>query len=388
MNENTGHEGTKNYCPGNRRSMGRVHLPIAPKATARIRFSPDRTLPRALTPDQAANWLEYLGAQGEEVKVVNLNGPGDPLATLDATLTTLAFLRNKFPGISICLTSLGFGAAEAAPRLKDFGLAHVSILIDACDPSTAEKVYAWIRPGKKTLPLKESTELLIKEQPEAIKAFVDQGIEVKVKTTVYPGVNSKRIEEIAKLAAKAGASEMRLVPFIPAGDDCPRPVEQATPAEHGRLTALASKHLPAVFMDMAACKNEIALAAETPPEGLVVMPKPGKTRPNLAVCSSDGFEVDLHLGQAFQFLIYGPQDGPVVLLEARPAPEPGSGDSRWQQTALILGDCFAVLAAAAGESPKRILSEKGLPVITQEGNVEGLVDVLYGGGKKKKGDRK
>ena len=228
MNETTGHDSAKNYCAGNRRSSGRVHLPIAPKALARIRFSPDRPLARALSPDQAVNWLEYLGGQGEEIKVVNLNGPGDPLATPDATLATLAMLRKKFPGLSICLTSLGFGAVELAPRLKEFGLAHVSILMDACDPSTAGKVYAWIRPGKKTLPLTESTELLIREQPEAIKAFAGQGIEVKVKTTVYQGVNSKCVEDIARAAAKAGASEMRLVPFIPAGDDCPRPVEQAT----------------------------------------------------------------------------------------------------------------------------------------------------------------
>ncbi len=76
-----------------------------------------------------------------------------------------------------------------------------------------------------------------------------------------------------------------------------------------------------------------------------------------------------------------------MLQEVRPAPELGSGDARWQETALLLHDCFAVLASAAGEAPKRILSEKGLAVLTQEGTVEGLVDVLYGGGKKKGGKK-
>ena len=137
-------------------------------------------------------------------------------------------------------------------------------------------------------------------------------------------------------------------------------------------------------MDLAACNDETALNAGELPAGMPALPRPSKNKPNLAVCSSDGFEVDLHLGQAFQFLIYGPEDGPVVLLEARPAPEPGGQDARWQQTALILGDCFAVLAAAAGESPKRILNQNGLEVITREGNVEGLVDVLYGAAAKRK----
>ena len=87
----------------------------------------------------------------------------------------------------------------------------------------------------------------------------------------------------------------------------------------------------------------------------------------MAVVSSNGMEVDIHLGQAYQALIYGPrEDGLACLLETRPVPEPGSGSERWQVLADTLHDCFAILAASAGESPRRILAEKGITVLITE----------------------
>lgn len=380
-----GHHSAKEFCASNRLASGRVHLPVAPKALARGRFTPEKSLPRALTPDQALNWLEYLADQGQVVRVVNISGPGDPLATPELTLLTLNLLREKYPGISLCLTTLGIGAAAYASELARLGLAHVSILMDAVDPKVAERIYAWIRPGTKTMPLDEAARLLIEEQAAAIAALVKAGVPVQAKTTVYPGINSGHIPDIAAKAGELGAVEMKLFPFLAKGEDCPQPRDQATPEELADLAAQAAKHLPTQLIDLAVCREMADFDFAKAASALAVRPQPSPKRPNLAVCSSDGFEVDLHLGQADKFLIYGPKDGPVLLLETRPAPEPGAGDNRWQQAALVLSDCFAVLAAAAGEAPKRILAEKGLPVLTQEGSLDGLVDALYGGGKKNGG---
>lgn len=381
------HQSAENYCAGNLKSSGRVHLPVAPKALARVRFSPEKALPRALTPDQALNWLEYLAAQDQKVKVINLNGPGDPLATPELTLLTLNLLRERYPGVSLCLTTLGIGAAPYATELARLGLAHVSILMDAVDPEVAQRIYAWIRPGTKTLPLAEASRVLIAEQAASLEALVQAEVRVLAKTTVYPCINTGHIPAIAARAAELGAAELKLFPFLAQGEDCPQPLDKATPEELADLAAQANEFLPTTLVDAAMCQEMIEqeFTAEVTEQAL--LPKPSPKRPHLAVCSSDGFEVDTHLGQAYQFLIYGPQEGPVVLLESRPAPEPGAGDMRWQQVAMLLSDCFAVLASAAGENPKRILAEKGLPVLTQEGNVEGLVDVLYGGGKKKGGKK-
>jgi len=386
VSETIGHKSAKHYCASNRRASGRVHLPIAPKARARIRFSPEKPLPRALTPEQALNWIDYLHDQGENIKVANLSGPGDPLATPELTIQTLHLMRERYPDISLCLTTLGCGAAKLAYPLAKYGLAHVSILMDAVEPEIAQKIYAWIRPGTRNLALAEAASLLMEEQSASIAALVEKKIPVQVKTTVYAGINSGHVTEIASKAAALGVSEMKVFPFLASGEDCPRPAEEADPTELAYLARQASQYLPAVFIDLAACQDMEELEFNEAAFAAAGLPKPSEKRPYLAVCSSNGFDVDLHLGQADRFLIFGPQDGPVVLLATRPAPEPGGGDARWQETSLILSDCFAVLAAAAGEAPQRILGEKSLSVLTREGNLEGLVDLLYGG--KKKGGKK
>jgi len=96
-------------------------------------------------------------------------------------------------------------------------------------------------------------------------------------------------------------------------------------------------------------------------------------------------DVDLHLGQAHRIMIYGPrEDGLPCLLKSRLMPEAGGGGSRWQKLAETLNDCFVLLAASAGDNPRRILADCGIAVLLTDGNIEGTVDVMYGGGKKSK----
>jgi len=117
----------------------------------------------------------------------------------------------------------------------------------------------------------------------------------------------------------------------------------------------------------------------------MVLPKPTEARPNVAVVSSTGMDVDLHLGHAHKILIYGPrEDGLNCLLATREAPEPGMGSARWEELSNLLSDCFVLLTASAGQTPREILSRNGLSVLITDGEIEGTVDVLYGGGKKGK----
>jgi nitrogen fixation protein NifB len=123
-------------------------------------------------------------------------------------------------------------------------------------------------------------------------------------------------------------------------------------------------------------------------QGSEALPKPIPVRPNVAVVSSNGMDIDLHLGQAVKVLIYGPrEDGLTCLLGTRPAPEPGGGGERWRRLAEVLPDCFALLAASAGANPREILGQNGIPVVACEEEIEGAVDLLYGGGKKRRDKR-
>ncbi len=105
-------------------------------------------------------------------------------------------------------------------------------------------------------------------------------------------------------------------------------------------------------------------------------------RPNVAVASFDGMNVDLHIGHARKLMIYGPGvDGPVRMLGVRPTPEPGGGEARWNALSELLNDCFALLASGAGPKPMKILEDRGIDVFIASGNIKRSLDIVFGVGR-------
>ncbi len=353
-------------------------LPMAPQAAARICFCGEDKLPQAVPIRGALTWIADLLAQGNEIGGLDLHGPGDPLATPAMTTEILAVLREQYPDLPLGITTLGLGLAEHAGVLAEQGVVRVTLLLDAVTPQTVKKIYTWIRPGKRNTPLAEAAEILIEAQAKGIAACKAAGIAVSIQATVYGGINEDEIEEIARKASDLGADSISLLPgkgWLNTEAKLPLVSEETM----ATLAKKAAQHLSVVCLPEQAPPGESIAPVG---EGLSV-PKPTTDRPNVAVLSANGMDIDLHLGQAIKALIYGPrEDGLACLLETRDLPEPGSGDNRWQQVAEILHDCFVLLAASAGQKPREILGRHGLAVLLLEDNVEGTVDVLYGGGKK------
>lgn len=367
-----------------RRTKGRLHLPVASRANARIKFSAPGKARQAMQPEVALTWLRSIMDSGTEIDIVGVTGPGDPLATPESTIKTLRLVREAYPDLDLCLTTVGIGGAAAADDLSDIGLSHVTLLVDAVSVEVAERLYAWIRPATKTVPLKEAAGILIREQADAVTALSKAGITVKVNTTVYPGINAGHVEEIASTMAGLGAAIMAVCPHCPGNeaqtDLGPTDAELlATVRDH------AARHME-LMPAWDECGEDMVGTEKMGPDVVpaAVLPKPTKERPNVAVVSSNGMEVDLHLGHAVKVLVYGPrEDGLNCLLETRHAPEPGGGARRWEKLARVLDDCFVLLAASAGEKPKEVLARKGIAVLVTDQEIEGTVDALYGGGKKK-----
>jgi len=297
------------------------------------------------------------------------------------TKEILVMLREHHPQLPFGVTTLGLGLAEHASLLAEHGVTRVTLLLDAVTPQTVKKIYTWIRPGKRNSPLAEAAEILIEAQAKGIAACKTAGIAVSIQTTVYGGINEEDIEKIARQASALGAESISLLPgkgWLNTEEKLPLPSEETMAA----LAKKAAQHITVVCLPEQAAQGESIPSAEA---GGLAVPKPTTARPNVAVLSSNGMDIDLHLGQAIKALIYGPrEDGLACLLTTRDLPEPGSGDNRWEQVAEILNDCFVLLAASAGQKPRDILSRHGLTVLLLEDNVEGTVDVLYGGGKKGK----
>ncbi len=374
------------FGPETRRTVGRMHLPVAPRATTRLRYGATDMTGKVLSPREAVSWLDRTMRDGTDIGVVGITGPGEPLVTPELTLDTLRLVRESYPGMPLCLTTNGLHAAAHAKSLADLWLSHVTVEVHAVDPKVAEDIYAWVRPGTRTIPLAEGVRTLLNAQAEAIVALKDAGLTVKVNTTVFKGVNAAHVEEVAKAVSLLGADIMAVCPCSPEEGD-----EETAPGDELMRTAmdLAGRHMR-LMTPWEGCGRD--LVGTTIPElsrdpvfEAPGTPRPTPERPNVAVASSDGMDVDQHLGHASRLLIYGPrEDGLPCLLGTRFAPEPGGGDARWKLLAERLSDCFVLLVSSAGERPRQVLSESGLGVLATDCNVEGMVDALYGGGKKKK----
>lgn len=364
---------------------GRIHLPVAGRSTIRRRFGEPETPGRALSPKDVLQWLDRVLAEGTSISMVGITGPGEPLADPDPTLETLRAVREKHPELALTLATNGLSAAQHAAALTELGLSHVTVLVDAVDPVIVEQLYAWIRPGTRTLPLPEASRLLVDEQARAIRAFREAGLFVKVNMTVIEGINEEHVADVASVVATLGADMLALAPFHPACCD-PTAPKAPNAARMEELREFAGQYI-ALMPAFDACGQgivgiehgdfDVSLAASA-------LPKPLGARSNVAVASANGLDVDLHLGQAIRFLIFGPResDGLPSLLGSREAPEPGGGDTRWETLAAALPDCFAILAASAGAHPRDLLAAKGITVLTGEAQIQGAVDALFGGGKK------
>ncbi len=358
-----------------------VHLPVAPQVVARTRFSPPppaRNL-SVMVPEALEYLDKVIKEKGDAVSMVALTGPGDPLATPDITINVIQRIRKNHPQLTIGLKTLGLGSDKLAGALVQAGLDYVEMQVDGVRAEILQKIYAWIRPGLKTLKISDAVNLLLKEQRNGIPALKFHNITVSILTTLYPGYNIDHAPKIAVEMMELGTDSMSLIPYKPEPGaevdlESPDSVSIAETAEK------VSKHLQVVEPLLLQGKEGLDEGAIP---GLPQYPQPTRERPNVAIVSSNGIEIDLHLGQAIKFLIYGPrQDGLACLLETRDAPEPGAGTGRWQQVAATLKDCFILLVASAGETPRQVLAETGLKVSISEDNIEGIVDVLYGGGKK------
>ncbi len=346
-----------------------IKLPIAPNANHRLSRASDEKTKPALVPAEALAWVQALRQGGKEIKTIEICGPGDVLASPKTTLDCLELLQPEIQGAELSLTSLGLGTVEVALDLARLGVKTVNLLVDTVQTGNAMKLYAWIRPGKKTVPLVKAVEMLVSDQSDAVKALQAAGIRVVIRTTLVAGVNDGEVLAIAEKMAGLGAVAMEI------GGEESSNLEQ--------LSALASIHFPTTVYTP---------GPELPPPGMphscaeMSMSGPSDARPNVAVVSTNGMDVDLHLGQAAQVLIYGPrEDGLVCLLMARQTPAGGADSNRWQALAKeCLHDCFALLATHAGDAPRKQFAELGIEVMLTEDNIEGLIDVLYGGGRKKK----
>ncbi len=338
-------------------------MSVAGRAFVQLRFAPTASGVSAFAPCQALSRLSGIIETGGPVAAVDITGPGDPLADISTTLEVIGEVHRRWPEIAITVTSLGLNGADHAAALREAGAGRMNLLVDCVENGVAKKVYAWIRSGNKTVPLSRAAAWLVEEQARVMAVFRRAGIGVSARCRVFAGINDGHVDAVARFLADHGVERLELAP---GNDECCRGLLAQARQEAGR-------NIPTTICDPAAASDPAVPGAG-----------PTGARPNVAVVSGGGVEVDLHLGRACRVLIYGPRrDGLVCLLATRDLPDPGGGEGRWRTAAEALSDCFVLLTASAGPAPCRIFGRYGISVVKGEGEIEVKVDALYDSGRKR-----
>ncbi|GFK96079.1 FeMo cofactor biosynthesis protein NifB [Fundidesulfovibrio magnetotacticus] len=377
-------------------SCARVHLPVAPKCNIQCNYcnrkydcvneSRPGVTSSVLTPHQAMLYMEKVMEAEKRVTVVGIAGPGDPMANARETLETMRLIKKRWPDMILCLSSNGLQLPEHVDELAEIGVSHVTVTVNAVDPEIAAKIYSWARIGKVLYRGEEAARILLERQKESIRLLKAKDIIVKVNTIVMPGINDHHVEEIARTMKEMGVNLLNCMALIPNKETKFELVPEPSKARIEEIRAMAEQYLPqmrhcqrcradAVGLLEKDCSKEFSgllascAAAPAPVDA---------SRPYVAVASMEGMLVNMHLGEAGLFQIWGEDEaGGYKLVENRPAPPTGGGPRRWYDLAKALKDCRAVLVSGVGDTPQAILEEEGVKVVAMSGFISQGLDAVF-----------
>ncbi len=177
----------------------------------------DTTAPSVSTADV----LRYVAVARQTLRgplVLEIEGPGDPLASPDTVLRALALIHEHHPDVLTGLVIDGPLLAEYAKELEDFGLNYLALRLDAVTHATARRLVSGAIYRAEVLEREDAATLLIEESSRALYVARRRGLPVAIRTTVIPTANLQEITQIAQAAATAGAQRMDLFAHVPLPD--------------------------------------------------------------------------------------------------------------------------------------------------------------------------
>jgi len=372
----------------------RVHLAVAPKCNIQCNYcnrkydcvneSRPGVTSSVLTPSQATGYLQALNERMDNLSVIGIAGPGDPFANPEETLTTMRLAKTQFPEKLFCLSTNGLELEPYIDEIAELGVSHVTITINAVDPTVTAKIYKWVRFNKHVYRGEEGAKILLDRQLACIPLLKAKGITVKINSILIPGINENHIEEVAKVCARLGADLINCIPLIPTAETPFSTVEKPDSAMLFNVRTLASAHLP-LMSHCARCRADAAgLLGHDLSEVHALMKEYGNRidmetegRPYVAVATNEGLLVNQHLGEAYALNIYRQTLNGYQLVESRKTPKPGGGDQRWVDLARLLKDCRAILVSGCGETPKSMLTATKVHVVEMTGLIDEGLDGIY-----------
>lgn len=210
---------SKSHC-----TTGRIHLPVAPRCNIQCNYCTRKhdcanenrpgVTTKVISPEEAVDRVGQALALEPRIHVVGVAGPGDPLAN-EATFTALSLVRERFPGLALCLSTNGLLLPEKIDRLADLGLDSLTVTVNTLDENTGAGIYAWVRDGNRLLRGPEAAAVLRDNQLEGIRRAVARGLMIKVNSVIIPGCNDTEMATMARTFKEMGVDVMNIMPLIP-----------------------------------------------------------------------------------------------------------------------------------------------------------------------------
>lgn len=383
-----------------RPSLGiwRLNLPAAPRPLMLRRDRPfDAEAPVTDVPDV----MRYVAGARATLRgplVLEIEGPGDPLASPESVLRILALVKEHHPDVLTGLVIDGPLLAEYTEELEQFGLGYLVLRLDAATERTAEKLVAAADYRADTLERPEAARLLLDETKRAMAIAQREGIPLAARLTLIPTVNGYEVEAIARLAHDGGAERLDVVGYTPVpgaplargGAPTEDELEEARdivagvfagrPAgENRRVTDwIHPRRAHLVDVDRLEAVDVMRTlpdpAAERAPGQLL----PRREPQLVAVATRDGTLVDATLAAAVQLRIYAVTENHVRLLGTRTLEEnprrryDGIGDARTFLRAVV--GCRAVVSTGYSARAVTLLQAVGIRAVVAGGPVEEVLD--------------
>ena len=375
-----------------------LHLPAAPHPLLLRRDRPfDPAAPVADVPDV----VRYVAAARRSLKgplALEIDGPGDALASPETVLRALSILREHHPDVVTGLVIDGPLMAEYAEELEAFGLSYLVVRRDAATEATARRLVDGARYRGETIERDGAARMMLDEGIRAIHLARRHEIPVAVRTSLLPNVNAWEIEEIARQVCEAGAERMDVVAHDPvAGAPLSHPgtptaeeVDEARaiidavfdedPAHRGpsALDWLCPQRMQKVDLDALDALDVLRTLPDPheDPEPAPLLPP--RRAQLIAVATADGTLVDTPLETAHALRLYAVTERAIRYVGSRPLPldprrrHDGVGDARIFLQALV--GCRSVVATRIPPRAVTLLGAVGIRGVAQGGRVNEVLD--------------
>ena len=204
--------------------FGRIHLPVAPLCNIQCKYcirkydcaneSRPGITSKVMSPAEALERADAVVKRNDNISVVGIAGPGDPLAN-EMTFETLSLIHKSFPSLILCVSTNGLCLTDRLEDLMKSGVRSLTVTINSVTPDTAEKIYSWAYYKGQRLAGREAAKCIVTNQWRGLRNAIDAGFIVKVNTVFIPGINNVEIPLIAWRAGEMGADIMNIMPLMP-----------------------------------------------------------------------------------------------------------------------------------------------------------------------------